>query len=108
MLWEITELLRLFIGISSVKQKLSDLLGKPPSVSARLDVQKTVQDELQASVGQRDQQLIPGLHSSWRKCPEPPVPSTIRGPRDPQEETVHGGPAELGPRPGEPQHGAQS
>lgn len=71
---------------------------------------KQVQDELygEATVGQHDEQLIPGLHSPWRKCPEPPAPSALRGPGDPQEETVHGHPAGVGPRLGEPQYGAQS
>ena len=59
-------------------------------------------------MGQRHRHLIRGLHSPWRKCPEPVVPTTHRESWDPQEETVHGRPAELGPRPGEPQYGAQS
>lgn len=75
-----------------------------------MDVQNQVQDELygEATVGQHDEQLFPGLHSPWRECPEPPVPSTPRGPGDPQEEALHGHPAGMGPGPGEPQYGAQS
>lgn len=57
---------------------------------------------------QHDEQLIPGLHCPWRKCSKPPVPCPLRGPGDPQEKTVHGGPARLGPRPREPEYGAQS
>ena len=69
-----------------------------------------IQDELygEATVGQLDEQLLLGLHSPWRKCPEPSAPSTLRGPGDPQEETVHGCPAGLGPRFREPEYGSQS
>lgn len=115
MLWAITELF-FFIGISLLKQDAWSFVEAvwsawwPLSVRVHLDTQSSVQDELygQATMGQHYQQLIPGLHSLWRKCPEPPVPSMFWGPGDPQEETVHGHPEGLGPRPWEPQYGAQS
>lgn len=59
-------------------------------------------------MGWHDEQLITEIHSPWRKCPKPAVPTTFRGPWDPQEKTVHGSPAWLGARPGEPKYGAQS
>lgn len=59
-------------------------------------------------MGRHDEQLLPEIHSPWRKCPQPAVPTTFRGFRDPQEKTVHGSSPWLGSRPGEPQYGAQS
>lgn len=76
----------------------------------RLGARNEADHELykEAAVGQHDEQLVPEVHFSRRKRPKPAVSTTFWGPRDPQEKTVHGSPARLGPRPGESRHGAQS
>lgn len=98
-----------FIGISWLKRDVW-LFVEAVWAALSLRVRLAVQDDFcgEATVGQHGEQLITGLHSPWRKCPKPPVPSTLRGPGDPQEKTVHGHAARLGPGPGEPGYGAQS